>query len=292
MILLYLILEKGIDYSKDMSNYDKLFHRPDFMKVINDFVHLIEQKYYNNSTKRGRPLTYSILYIVKSILHVLKTGCQWYMLPKEFGNWSSLYKHYLKYVKDGLITKLWENELHNYLRKPSNKSTKNLTKQSIDCSYVKSINGCDVIGKNPTDRGRNGSKISLITDVKGVPLGFTVVGANKADHTLMQETINNMKVHKKTKAKLYADKGYSNKKSKECAESNNYKLRCDNKRNAKVKLFKRKKESINHIRYVIEATFSWVKNFKRLILRYDRKAASYVGFLMLSFTLITSKKNT
>ena len=44
-----------------------------------------------------------------------------------------------------------------------------------------------------------GSKISLISDVKGVPLGFTFVGANKADHTLMQQTIDKLKFVKKHK---------------------------------------------------------------------------------------------
>lgn len=286
-----MILEKHIGKPKYLLNYDKFFNRPDISKIINNFADLIHQKYYFNPIKRGRPLTYNIVDIVKAIVYVLKTGCQWHMLPKEFGNSSSLYKHYLKYVKDDIIKQLWCNELNEYMEKPENKSTKNLTKQSIDCSLVKSINGNDVIGKNPTDRGRNGSKISAIVDVKGVPLGFILTGANKADHTLMQETIDNMLVHKKTKAKLYADKGYSNKKAKDCAELNNYKLRCENKKNAKVKLFKEEKETVNHIRYVMEATFSWIKNFKRLILRYDRKASSYIGFLMLSFAMITAKKN-
>jgi putative transposase len=44
-------------------------------------------------------------------------------------------------------------------------------------------------GRNPTDRGKLGTKRSLLTDGRGVPLGLALAGANRNDHKLMRETL-------------------------------------------------------------------------------------------------------
>eukprot|EP00959_Pyramimonas_sp_CCMP1952_P225399 4713934-Pyramimonas_sp.AAC.1 len=40
----------------------------------------------------------------------------------------------------------------------------------LDASFVKNVHGSHVLGPNPMDRGRNGSRVSLLTDSKGTPL--------------------------------------------------------------------------------------------------------------------------
>jgi putative transposase len=40
-----------------------------------------------SGAKGGRPLKQDVRQEVNGILYVLKTGCQWRMLPKEFGHW-------------------------------------------------------------------------------------------------------------------------------------------------------------------------------------------------------------
>ena len=44
-------------------------------------------------------------------------------------------------------------------------------------------------GKNPTDRGKKGTKKSLVTDGDGGPLGVVIAGANVHDCKLLGETI-------------------------------------------------------------------------------------------------------
>ena len=114
--------------------------------------------------------------------------------------------------------------------------------------------------------------------------------ANIPDHYMMQETFNSLKVKKKTRSKLYTDKGYSNRPAQTYARNNNFELVCENKKNCKVKIFKELKHKVNHIRYIVEASIGWVKQFKRLILRYDRKIKSYTGFLKLAFAIIIQRK--
>lgn len=126
---------------------------------------------------------------------------------------------------------------------------RNLIDLSIDCTLIKSINGRDVVGRNPCDRGRSGTKISMITDVRGVPVGLAVDGANVSDNKLVQRTIDNLKVRRKTTVNLHADKGYSYATTQQIVTNNKMKLKCENKKNAKVKLFDDSLK-INSTRYV------------------------------------------
>src|SRR5207247_2451779 len=45
------------------------------------------------------------------------------------------------------------------------------------------------VGKNPTDRGKKGTKESVLVDAEGGPLGAVLGAANVNDHLLLQETI-------------------------------------------------------------------------------------------------------
>lgn len=45
------------------------------------------------------------------------------------------------------------------------------------------------MGPNPTDRGKLGTKRSLLTDGCGLPLGLAVAGANVIDFKLLEQTL-------------------------------------------------------------------------------------------------------
>lgn len=59
----------------------------------------------------------------------------------------------------------------------------------LRCALKKSAD--EGLGRNPTDRDRNGSKIHPHVDGQGIPLGVTVVGANVHDSRLIGATLQN-----------------------------------------------------------------------------------------------------
>ena len=61
--------------------------------------------------------------------------------------------------------------------------------QSVDGAMTKAPIGGEDTGKNPTDRGKRGTKRSVQTDGGGIPIGLTVAGANVHDTKLLQQTI-------------------------------------------------------------------------------------------------------
>ena len=73
----------------------------------------------------------------------------------------------------------------------------------------------DLIGPNPTDRGKAGSKRSLLVEGQGGPLSIVVAGANAHDATLLDETLEAIVVERPQLTEddpqhLCLDKGYDN----------------------------------------------------------------------------------
>jgi len=43
-------------------------------------------------------------------------------------------------------------------------------------------------------------------------------------------------------------------------------------------------------RWVVERTFAWLHNFRRLVVRYERKAHLYFGFVLLAFLILLTNR--
>lgn len=81
----------------------------------------------------GRP---AILFrkVLNGILYVLRTGCQWKMLPKEFGSGSTCHRRFQQWIQADIFKKIWMKLLEEY----DNKIGIKWTWQSIDSTSIKS----------------------------------------------------------------------------------------------------------------------------------------------------------
>jgi len=61
---------------------------------------------------RGRPRERNLREILNGIFYLLRSGCAWRLLPKEFGPWSTLHDYYRRWRRQGL----WE-QLNHALRR-------------------------------------------------------------------------------------------------------------------------------------------------------------------------------
>lgn len=57
-------------------------------------------------TGRGRPRTVDLRRIVNGLLYLDRTGCQWRMLPKEYGGWTTVRYYFDKWTADGTFQRL------------------------------------------------------------------------------------------------------------------------------------------------------------------------------------------
>lgn len=66
---------------------------------------------FEPSGGRGRPATVPRREILNAIFYVLRTGCAWRSLPRDFPKWQNVYAHFLRWTKGGQI-----EEMHDRLR--------------------------------------------------------------------------------------------------------------------------------------------------------------------------------
>jgi putative transposase len=145
-------------------------------------------------------------------------------------------------------------------------------------------------GPNPTDRAKGGTKRSVLTEASGIPVGVSVDGANRVDFKLARETLESIPIRRPRPTRqspqgLCLDKGYDygevDALVKEFRFTGHIARRGQEAR--KVKHTARKKAR----RWVVERTHSWMNRFRRILVRWEKRADTYVAMLHLSCALIT-----
>ena len=81
----------------------------------------------------GRPIV-RYRKVIDGILYVLRTGCQWKMLPKEYGSGSTCHRRFQQWNRLNIFKKVWTRLLKIY----HDLIGINWTWQSIDSISVKS----------------------------------------------------------------------------------------------------------------------------------------------------------
>ena len=86
-------------------------------------TNLTDNQYYtmiriiNDNRKRK----HSLKGVFDAIFYLLKTGCQWRMLPSDFPKWERVYYYFQKWSRDGTLEEIHE-VLRNRLRVKRNKN--------------------------------------------------------------------------------------------------------------------------------------------------------------------------
>ena len=91
---------------------------------------------------------------LEGIFYVLRTGCQWKALPREYGSGSTVHRTFQKWLAAGFFEKIWAKGLEQY----DELEGIGWEWQSLDGCMVKAPLALESVGKNPTDRGKNGDK--------------------------------------------------------------------------------------------------------------------------------------
>ena len=129
------------------------------------------------------------------------------------------------------------------------------------------------MGKNPTDRGKKGTKESVLVDADGGPLGAVIAAANVNDHLLLRETIEAIVVERpeptpEEPQHLCLDADYDNTRSREVAAAEQYTPHIVPA--AKEKRSKTRGRGHKPRRWVVERTLAWLSKCRAILVRYDK----------------------
>lgn len=109
----------------------------------------------------GRPVKTDLRDVVDAILYVLRTGCQWRYLPKDFPPKSTVWRYFERWRRDGTL-----GAVHDALRKKVRAAEKPYsprTTASVDSQSVDTTSGGEERGR---DNAKNvdGRKRHIVVD--------------------------------------------------------------------------------------------------------------------------------
>ncbi|MEO8396639.1 MAG: IS5 family transposase [Chloroflexota bacterium] len=221
-----------------------------------------------------------------AIFYVLRTGCQWQALDAtELCAHSTAHDRFQEWVEAGLFLRLWQAGVEQF------DELKGIDWEwtSMDGAMTKAPLGGKKTGRNPTDRGKQGVKRSLLTEGHGVPVGLAVEGANRHDMKLVRATLESLVVKRPEPSEnapqgMCLDKGYDYADVRailvEFGFTAHIQSRADEARELAAEAGKRAR------RWVVERSHSWMNRFRRLLVRWEKKPEHYLAFLHFACALI------
>ena len=267
-----------------------------FQDMSDDFWRIAEPllEPFQRKTPGGRPpLEFRV--ILNGILYLLKTGCQWDCLPVCSGAKSTVHEHFQRWAHAGVLGEIFR------LVTRDDRDQKGIqwTWQSMDGALVQAPvrgqMGClaeEGLGRNPTDRGRSGSKIHLQVDQQGTPLGVEVVGANVHDSRLVSSTLATLmlprlKLTPETDQHRCLDKGDDDPRVEAEVQGHG-----DLPHSRRIGEETRAPDAKTHParRWVVERTIAWLKGFRAIRTRYVCHAHNSLAMIHLACARILFRK--
>lgn len=229
--------------------------------------------------KRKRVL--SLRKIFDAIFYMLKTGCQWRMLPSDFPKWESVYYYFKKWSRDGTI-----EEIHEALRKRVRLKRGKKSSPSvgiIDSQSVKTTKFADAERGIDGNKKIKGRKRHIVTDTQGLLLALDVHSANQHDSKAGFNVLKQLKYRFERMEKIYADGGYRGKLVEQVKLELGYQMEIT-LRTDKSTTFKPLPK-----RWVVERSFAWLEDFRRLAKDYERTIVSSINMTYLAFIKLMLK---
>lgn len=221
------------------------------------------------------------------IIFVLLSGIPWEMLPREMGCGCGM--TCWRRLRDWHKMGVWDRIKQELLNRLGCANKIDWSRAVADSTYVRAVGDGEKTGPNPTDRGKKGSKQSVITDGQGIPLATILTAANVNDSVILDKLVDAIPPIKQPFGRpkrrpriLQADRGYD-------SEAQRKNLR---KRTIIPLIAKRGTEhgsGLGKTRWVVERTIAWLHQFRRLRVRWERLAIIHEAFLVIGCILIIAK---
>ena len=225
-------------------------------------------------------------------------------------------------IKDFAVWRNWAS-LTPSLRKSGSSTSRveTFVKKLIDGSHIKARKGGPCTGTSPVDRGKCGSKMTVLTDDQSVPICATFCAGNVSDTTQLIRTLEAARTQYGNLARfgeLMADKGYDSLQNRIASEAHGLRALIIKRRprrvNPAVQPADRgripaqpirpnararpndaagpppptadENRRIGHHRWAVERCFAWQDNYRRVTLRQEHLMVTFRAMQLLSLTAV------
>jgi transposase len=226
--------------------------------------------------------TYDLREMFNALRYVVRTGCQWRMLPNDLPPWPAVYQQVRRWVSAEVFEALVD-DLRRLLRLAEGRN-EDPSAAIIDSRTLQSTPESGHRAGYDGGKRKKGSKVHMVVDTLGELLTLQVTAANVQDRELVAEMAEKIQeVTNEHVELLFADQGYSGQKAAGAATAPR------GLPGIQLKVVKLPKSRNGFIllprRWVVERSFGWMSRFRRLARDYERLATTLVGYHFLAFAI-------
>jgi putative transposase len=223
----------------------------------------------------GRPRKTSMRDVVDAIFYIVRTGCQWRFLPKDFPPKSTVWGYFNEWRHNGTLEVIHDT-LRDRIRKQEKPGRPRRT-ASIDSQSVDTSSGGEARGR---DNAKNvdGRKRHIIVDSLGLLLAVMVTAANVDDaaaapaalQQLAEQPLDHLR-------RVYADTKYHNHALYGWVAYHGW---------YDLEIVRRPKDTegwvLLPIRWTVERTFAWLNKCRRLSVDREKSILSAEAMIRLA----------
>ena len=240
-----------------------------------------------SARRRTKPRTVDLYDVFCGVLYLLKSGCQWRMLPADFPDWRTCYKYFRQWserpdpAKYSILEQVLKKSVGTARR--SNGRKKRTSFCIVDSQSVKNTDSAENKGY---DSGKkvSGIKRHIAVDTQGLPHAIHVTTANVTDRAGALAMFDRRRANLRQVQNVLVDGGYTGKPFATAVQS---------LLGASVEVVKRNELHTFVVlpkRWVVERSFGWLEKCRRLWKNCERKLNTSLQMVVLAFAVLILKR--
>jgi len=260
--------------------------------------------------RRGRPRLHSPREILDAVFYVLKSGCQWRMLPRDFPPWKTVFHYFRRWRIDGT----WER-MNRALRRRLREKLGRDPEPSAGIVDAQSVKTTGVGGEQRGfDGGKKvrGRKRHILVDTEGLLIEAKVHSAKVPDQDGIRRLLGPARGHLPRLSYLWVDAGYRGRGKEWTEEALNVEVEVVNrspkptpekvlkiwakewfKEGREMDLSKLpKRPAFENLprRWVAERTFAWISHNRRMAKDYERLCSTGEALIHAALTRLMVRR--
>jgi len=231
----------------------------------------------------GRPPKHPLRAIVDAIRYLVRSGCAWRLLPRDFPPPGTVYWWFAKWAADDTL-----QQLHDVLRERVRVQAGRRPVPSAAIVDSQSVRAADTVPRfsRGWDAGKkvNGRKRHLAVDTLGLLLVVMVTGASVQDRDAARPLLWRLRVAYRGIRLVWADAGYAGTLVAWAACMLHLVVEIVRKRPGQSTF------EVLPRRWVVERTFAWIGKHRRTVRDYERLPAHHAAMVTWAMIAVMTRR--